>query len=55
MLTSLCGLMGQARDFEYDMARRVEGTHRMEGETRIRYVVADFRTARLLKMLRRSL
>jgi hypothetical protein len=26
----------------------------MEGETRIRYVVADFRTARILKMLRRE-
>ncbi|MDF0591285.1 hypothetical protein [Candidatus Methanocrinis natronophilus] len=54
MAANLCRLMGQARDFEDDMARRVEATHRMEGETRIRYVVADIRTARVLKMLRRG-
>ncbi len=53
MAASLCSLMGQARDFDDDMARRVEATHRMKGETRIRYVVADIRMARLLKMLRR--
>jgi hypothetical protein len=53
MPACLCKLRGQARDFEDDMARRVEATHRMKGETRIRYVVADIRMARLLKMLRR--